>query len=134
MKGSALLNLLVFACILPVLAVMAWHQALAFDPCDNIFKRPGNGCLTSPVGGFVAGGFAMFIGGGIAQGALRNGRRALGNWRDAALMAWVGLCIAATGAAMLYAANELRNNPVRDEPSSAAVAGLRAVAAAPLTR
>jgi hypothetical protein len=134
-KGAAFLQLLLASFTLPVLAAMAWHQALDFDPCDNIFSRAGGTrCLTSPVGGAVAGGLAMFIGGGIAQGALRNGRRVFGNWRDPALMAWIGLCMAATGAAMLYAANELRKNPVRDEPSSEPAAGLRAVAPVPPNR
>ncbi len=103
-KGIALLMLGLAVLALTVLAIIAWDQALDFDPCDNIFKAAGRPCLNSPTSGLVAGGVVIFIGGAIAQGAIRNGRRVFGNLRDTAMMAWLGLCMAMTGAAMVFAA------------------------------
>ena len=96
--------LLAFSFMLPVLTFAAWSQAVAFDPCDNIFKPPAYDCIASPIIPAVGGSFAIFLGGGFVWGAVRNGKRELGNWHEPALIGWIGLCFILFGAAMIYAA------------------------------
>lgn len=101
-ESTPLAFFMAFGLALPVVAFMAWTQALAFDPCASIFARPGR-CLTSGLG-FAGGGAALIAVGSTlvlsAVPAVRAGRASV---RTAAAVGWLGLWLAVIGASMVFA-------------------------------
>ncbi|MEO1730530.1 MAG: hypothetical protein AAFR64_07305 [Pseudomonadota bacterium] len=91
------------ALIVSVLAVIIWHQALDFDPCDNVIKAAGADCLEPGVTGLIVGAVLVLFGGSIAWGAVRNGRVAFGNWLEVIIYAWLGVMVAVIGSGFAYA-------------------------------
>lgn len=102
-RGAIRALMAFFALVLPVLAYLVWDQALDFDPCNNILKHPGVDCLDSGAGGIAVGAAVLLSGLAITSGAIRKGRAVYGNLPEPALMAWIGLSMALTGAGFAYA-------------------------------
>ena len=92
-----------FSAIVTVVAVIAWDEALDFDPCDNVIKHASVDCVEPGLSGILVGALVIFIGGSITVGALRNGLRVYGRWTEPVLFVWLGLAMAITGGAIAYA-------------------------------
>ena len=95
--------LCVFGLIVPAIAIIGWIDVVDFDPCETIFRKAGGPCLSSGGAGLAAGSAIVFIGLGIAYGALKNGPRQFGSGPETFLFAWFGGWMAVIGAAMIYA-------------------------------
>lgn len=96
----------VFGLAFPILAYAAWDQALHFDPCANIFVKPGQ-CVGSGVS-FAGGGavlvlLGMALAGSAGRDALGKGKASLG----ALAVGLLGVTMAVVGSAMVYAGMSL---------------------------
>lgn len=93
---------IVFGTALPILGIASWDQALDFDPCVNIFSKPGQ-CITSGLS-FAGGGALLIILGVTFVGSAASSMRATKvSLRATLATAWLGLWMVVIGAAMIFA-------------------------------
>ncbi len=94
--------LMVFGAALPLLGIASWDQALDFDPCANIFAKPGQ-CITSGLS-FAGGGAFLIIMGVTLVGSATSRKRTEKVGLGAVLaIVWLGLWMVVIGAAMIFA-------------------------------
>ncbi|MBS7670228.1 hypothetical protein [Croceicoccus gelatinilyticus] len=102
-KAAQFLFYSVFCFIFPVLGFVVWDQALDFDPCANVFTRPGK-CLESSYSFAGGGAFVIVLGVMFGVAAIRGNPGETRGPLDWIPPFWLGLWMTVIGSAMIYSA------------------------------